>query len=175
MSKPMQYIGQAVVYAIFAGVVGYFSSFPPYTNLLPDETLIKLSFSHAGQLKEACRERTPEEIANLPMYQRKATTICPSRERADVVVELEMDGKQLYHVIMKPNGFAHSGTSNIYRRITLKAGVHTLKARLRDHAGEEFNYVHEETVNLAPGRIMVIDFNSATGGFIFKNKNKNVL
>jgi hypothetical protein len=92
-----------------------------------------------------------------------------------VVVELEMDGKQLYHVIMKPNGFAHSGTSNIYRRITLKAGVHTLKARLRDHAGEEFNYVHEETVNLAPGRIMVIDFNSATGGFIFKNKNKNIL
>lgn len=175
MSKPMQYIGQAVVYAIFAGVVGYFSSFPPYTNLLADETLIKLSFSHAGQLKEACRERTPEEIAKLPMYQRKATTICPGRERADVVVELEMDGKQLYHVIMKPNGFAHSGTSNIYRRITLKAGVHTLKARLRDHAGEEFNYVHEETVNLAPGRIMVIDFNSATGGFIFKNKNKDIL
>jgi len=169
--KPMQYISQGLVYALFAGTIGYFSSFPAYTNLLADETLIKLSFSHAGQLIEACRERTPEELAKLPMYQRKATTICPSRERADVVVELEMDGTQLYHVIMKPNGFARSGTSNIYRRIPVKAGVHTLKARLKDHVGEEFNYMHEDTIDLAPGRIMVIDFNAATGGFIFRNKN----
>lgn len=171
MTKPAQYIGQGLFYVLFAVVLGYFSSFPRYTNLQPDETLIKLSFNHAGQLKQACRERTAEEIAQLPMYQRKATTICPSRERSDVVVELEMDGQQLYHVVMKPNGFARSGTSNIYRRITLKAGTHNLKARLKDHAGEEYNYVREETVDLAPGRIMVIDFDAATGGFIFKNKN----
>ena len=171
MAKPLQYIGQGLVYSLFAGTIGYFSSFPAYTHLAADETVIKLSFSHAGQLKEACRKRTPEELAKLPMYQRKATTICPSRERADVVVELEMDGKQLYNVIMKPNGFARSGTSNIYRRIPVKAGVHTLKARLKDHVGEEFNYMHEDTIDLAPGRIMVIDFNAATGGFIFRNKN----
>ena len=138
MVKLLQYIGQGLVYALFAATIGYFSSFPRYTNIQADETLIKLSFSHAGQLKLACRERTPAELAQLPMYQRKATTICPSRERADVVVELEMDGAQLYHVIMKPNGFAHSGTSNIYRRIPVKAGAHTLKARLKDHVGEEF-------------------------------------
>lgn len=171
MLKPLQYLGQGVFYALFVGVIGYFSILPTYTYLQPDDTLIKLSFSHAGQLKEACRERTPEEIAKLPMYQRKATTVCASRERANVVVELEMDGKQLYHVVMKPNGFAHSGVTNIYRRIPVKAGTHTIKARLRDHAGDEFNYMHEETVNLAPGRIMVIDFKSATGGFIFRNKN----
>jgi len=171
MAKPLQYIGQGLVYALFMGTIGYFSAHPAYTYLQPDETLIKLSFAHAGQIKEACRERTPEEIAKLPMYQRKSTTVCKSRERADVVVELEMDGKQLYHVVMKPNGFAHSGTSNIYRRIPVKAGIHTLKARLKDHIADEFNYVREETVNLAPGRIMVIDFKAATGGFIFKNKN----
>ena len=171
MNKPLQYAGQGLFYALFFGVIGYFSTWPTYTYLQPDETLIKLSFGHAGQLKEACRERTPEELAKLPMYQRKVTTICPSRERADVVVELEMDGKQLYHVVMPPNGFARSGTSNIYRRISVKAGVHTLKARLKDHIGDEFNFVHEETVKLAPGRIMVIDFKAATGGFIFKNKN----
>src|SRR4030065_821419 len=165
MAKPLQYIGQGLVYALFAGTIGYFSSFPAYTHLAADETVIKLSFSHAGQLKEACRKGTPEELAKLPMYQRKPPTICPSRERADVVVELEMDGKQLYNVIMKPNGFARSGTSNIYRRIPVKAGVHTLKARLKDHVGEEFNYMHEDTIDLAPGRIMVIDFNAATGGF----------
>jgi hypothetical protein len=170
MAKPLQYIGQGFFYALFVGVIGYFSTFPPYTYLQPDETVIKLSFAHAGQHKGACRERTPEELAKLPLLQRKVTTVCP-RERSDVVVELEMDGKQLYHVALKPTGFSHSGNSNIYRRIPVKAGTHTLTARLKDHTGEGFNYVHEETVNLAPGRIMVIDFKAATGGFIFRNKN----
>lgn len=170
MSKPLQYISQGLFYALFMGVIGYFSTYPAYTYLRPDETVIKLSFAHAAQHIGACRERTPEEIAKLSPMQRKVTTVCP-RERADVVVELEMDGKQLYHVVMPPNGFARSGTSNIYRRIPVKAGAHTLKARLKDHTGDNFNYAHEETVNLAPGRIMVIDFKSATGGFIFKNKN----
>lgn len=170
----MQYAGQAIFYALFMGVLGYFSSFPAYTHLPADETVLKLSLSHAGQIKGACRERTAEEIAKLPMHMRKMTSECP-RERNNVVVELEMDGKQLYHVVMKPAGLSHSGVSNVYRRINVKAGVHKIKARLKDGEGEGFNYVREETVNLAPGRIMVIDFNAATGGFLFKNKNKNAL
>lgn len=170
MSKPLQYIAQGIFYALFMAVLGYFSVYPTYTYLQPDETVIKLSFMHAGQPRGACRERTPEELAKLPPLQRKVTTVCP-RERSDVVVELEMDGKQLYHVVLKPSGLSQSGNSNIYRRILVKAGTHTLKARLKDHMGEDFNYAHEETVNLAPGRIMVIDFKAATGGFIFKNKN----
>lgn len=170
MSKPLQYISQGLFYALFMGVIGYLSTYPTYTYMQPDETVIKLSFMHAGQRKGACHERTPEEIAKMPAFQRKATTVCP-RERSNVVVELDLDGKQLYHVVLKPTGLSHSGNSNIYRRIQVKAGTHTLKARLKDHEGEDYNYTHEETVNLAPGRIMVIDFKSATGGFIFKNKN----
>lgn len=171
MVKPLQYVGQGVFYALFMVVLGYFSTSPAYTHLLPDETLIKLSFRTAGQHVGACHELTPEEVAKLPEYQRKGgTTVCP-RERADVVVELEMDGKRLYHEILRPTGLAHSSNANIYRRIPVKAGVHTLKARLKDRPGEDYNYIREETVNLAPGRIMVIDFQAATGGFIFKNKN----
>jgi hypothetical protein len=170
MTKVLQYLGQGLIYAMFAAFIGFFSTSPAYTHLPPDETLIKLSFRHAGQLIGECRERTPEELAKLPSYQRKGTMICP-RERSDVVVNLEMDGKQLHHEILRPTGWAHSSNSNIYRRIPVKAGSHTLKASLRDHAGDDYNYVHEEIVNLAPGRIMVIDFKAATGGFIFKNKN----
>ena len=89
MAKPLQYIGQGLFYALFMGVIGYFSTFPTYTHLQPDETLIKLSFRHAGQRVGECRERTPEEISKLPLYQQKAgeNKICP-RERADLVVEL---------------------------------------------------------------------------------------
>lgn len=171
MTKLMQYIGQGLFYALFMGVIGYFSTYPNYTHLPPDETLIKLSFRHAGQHVGECRERSAEEMAKLPAYQRKGgSTVCP-RGRADVVVELEMDGKQLYHEVLRPTGLAHSSNSNIYRRIPVKAGVHTLKARLKDHSGDDYNFVREETITLAPGRILVIDFKAATGGFIFKNKN----
>ncbi|MDP1941009.1 MAG: hypothetical protein Q8K54_10250, partial [Gallionella sp.] len=65
MTKPLQYLGQGVFYALFMGVIGYFSTSPVYTHLPPDETLIKLSFSHAGQHMGECRERTPEELAKL--------------------------------------------------------------------------------------------------------------
>ena len=174
MAKPLQYIGQGLFYALFMGVFGYFSTLPEYMHLPPDETLIKVSFRHAGQLVGKCRELTPEEIAKLPAYKRKgaAKGDCP-RERSNVVVELEMDGKQLYHEVLRPTGLAHSSNSNIYRRIPVRAGVHTLKARLKDHPGADFNYVREETITLAPGRVLVIDFKAATGGFIFKNKNLN--
>jgi hypothetical protein len=171
MAKPLQYVGQGLFYALFMGVIGYFSTHPAYTHLPPDETLIKLSLRHAGQHVGECRERSQEEMAKLPAYQRKGgSTVCP-RGRADVVIELEMDGKQLYHEVLRPTGLAHSSNSNIYRRIPVKAGVHTLKARLKDHPGADFNYVREETITLAPGRVLVIDFKAATGGFIFKNKN----
>ena len=74
---------------------------------------------------------------------------------------------------------AHSSNSNIYRRIPVKAGVHVLKARLKDRPDGDYNYVSEETLTLAPGRILVIDFKATTsgatgettGGFIFRNKN----
>lgn len=175
MSKPLQYVGQGLTYALFAAVIGFFSTSPVYTHLPPDETLIKLSFRHAGQHVGECRERTPEEMAKLPEYQRKGgAKVCP-RGRADVIVELEMDGKHLYNAVLKPAGWQHSSNSNIYQRIPVTAGIHTLKARLKDRPGDEFNYVHEETVNLAAGRLLVIDFNAATGGFIFKNKSETKL
>jgi len=171
MAKPMQYIGQGLFYALFMGMIGYFSTSPAYTHLPPDEALIKLSFSHAGQQIGACRKLTPGEIAKLPMYQRAATTVCP-RERDNVIVDLEMDGKQLYHAVLEPGGLSHNSISSIYQRIPVKAGNHTLKVSLNDNGGDHYNYVHEEKLDLAPGRILVIDFDDEAGGFLFKNHNK---
>ena len=171
MTNIVKYLAQALVYGLFMVIIAYFSTNPAYTHLAPDETLIKLSFRHAGQHVGECRERSAEELAKMPAYQRKGgSTVCP-RGRSDVVVELEMDGKLLYHEVLRPTGLAHSSNSNIYERIPVKAGVHLLKARLKDHPGADFNYVSEETLTLAPGRILVIDFKATSGGFIFRNKN----
>ena len=170
MSRPLQYFGQGVAFAVFAVVVGYLSTSPEYVHLPADNALVKLSFSHAAQHKMACRERTDEELAKLPkhMHIRKD---CP-RERADVVVELEMDGKQMFHVVLPPTGLTHDGASSIYRRFPVLAGEHNFVARLKDQAEGDFNFVYEEKVHLAAGRVMVIDFKAdvpGATGFMFIN------
>ena len=77
MAKPLQYIGQGLFYALFMGVIGYFSTFPTYTHLPPDETLIA-EFQTCWAARGECRERT-EEIANLPRYQQKQGEYMPAR------------------------------------------------------------------------------------------------
>lgn len=168
--KPLQYLGQGIAFALFAVVVGYFSTNPEYVQLPAGYALVKLSFSHAAQHKMACRERTNEELAKLPAHMRVRMD-CP-RERSNVVVELEMDGKQLFHVVLPPTGLTHDGDSSIYRRLPVLAGEHHFVARLKDKMEGDFNFVHEETVTLAAGRVMVIDFKAdvpGAPGFMFKN------
>ena len=170
MSRPLQYLGQGAAYALFAVVVGYFSTSPEYAQLPDDYALVKLSFSHAAQHKMACHDRTDEELAKLPKHMRVRKD-CP-RERANVVVELEMDGAQLFHVVLPPTGLTHDGASSIYRRFPVKAGEHHFVARLKDQAEGDFNFVREENTTLTAGKVMVIDFKAdvpGAPGFMFIN------
>lgn len=160
------YALQAVCYAAFMAVVGYFSTSPPYVHLPEGKALVKLSIQHAGQRKEACRERTPEELAKLAPNMRSAT-LCP-RERAPVTVEVEVDGKPLFAVTAPPSGFARDGASSIYRRVAVPAGSHRFVARMRDSAAGEFTFVADRTVDLQAGRVLVLDFDANRGGWIFR-------
>lgn len=166
MNAPARYAVQGVLYAAFVAFVGYFANAPRYEHLAPGEALVRLSFSHGAQRKEPCRERTPEELAKLPPNMR-APLDCP-RERAPVVVELEMDGKLLYHIVATPTGLARDGASTVYRRLTVKAGRHDFRVRLSDSPQGEFNYVAERSIELAAGRALLIDFSAREGGFLFR-------
>lgn len=156
MRQALRYLGQACAYALFAAVLGYFSTSPVYRHLPDDYALVKLSFSHAAQRKQACRERSAEELAKLPRNMRISKD-CP-RERSNVVVELEMDGQLLYHVVLPPSGLARDGASSVYRRLPVQAGTHHFVARLKDTELVGFGYQREETVALDAGRVLVIDF-----------------
>jgi len=166
MRKALRYLAQAVLYAAFVAVIGYFSTAPRYVHLPTDEALIKLSFSHAGERKEPCRDRTPEELAKLAPNMR-AQTVCP-RERAAVTVEIALDGTPAFSVVAPPSGFAKDGASTVYRRVPVPAGTHRVAARLSDVASGEFNHRGDTTVDLAPGHVLVIDFDAAKGGFVFR-------
>ena len=69
----------------------------------------------------------------------RAQTVCP-RERADVTVELEMDGKLPHRIVAPPTGFGRDGASTVHRRVTVGAGRHEFRVRLSDNAQGEFNW-----------------------------------
>jgi hypothetical protein len=157
---------QALCYGAFIAVVGYFATSPPYTHLPPGEALVKLSLVHAGERKEGCRERTPEELAKLAPNMR-AATVCP-RERVPIAIRIEMDGKPLFDVVAPPAGFAKDGASTVYRRVAVPAGEHRFVARMADNPRREFSHVGERTLALPPGRVLVIDFDTKEGGWVFR-------
>lgn len=158
---------QVPAYAAFAAFVGYFSAAPAYRHLGPGLAVVKLSFSHAGERKHECRTRSAAELAKLAPNMRAAQD-CP-RERSDVRVEVEMDGKAIYRIEARASGLRHDLPSAVYRRLEVPAGRHTFRARLADTASGEFRHRGEATVDLAPGRVLVIDFVSSRAGFEFRS------
>ena len=166
VGKWVGYALQAVCYAAFMAVVGYFSTSPPYVHLPDGQSLVKLSVQHAGQRREECRERTAEELAKLAPNMR-AATLCP-RERVPVSVEIELDGKPLFAATAPPSGFARDGASSIYRRVAVPAGSHRIVARMRDSPAGAVTFEADRTVDLPAGRVLVLDFDANRGGWIFR-------
>ena len=166
MTKLARLVAQLLLYVPLMALLGYFSTQPRFTHIPEDMALLRLSFSHAGERKHECRQRTPAELAKLPPNMR-ALQDCP-RERSAVTVELELDGERIFSVEVVPGGLRRDGASTVYRRLVVPAGQHRVVARLRDRPGAAFNYAHEQTIELRPGGALLIDFNAAQGGFVFR-------
>jgi hypothetical protein len=167
MTKSWQILLQCLAYVAFAVVVGYFSSAPAYVHLDPNKALIKLSLSHAGQLKGECRRLTQEELEKLAPNMRRPLD-CP-RERLPLLVELILDGNLLYRELLPPTGLASDGASVAYARFTVEPGSYQLIARLRDSNREQgFDYEHGAHIELRPQQNFVVDFRAEPEGFIFK-------
>lgn len=166
MAKLLRYAGQTLAYALFVGVIGYFATRPAYTHLDPDMAVIKLSFSHAGAHREECRRLSQEELNALPPNMRRPTD-CP-RARVALLVELELDGAQIYRKTLPPSGLAGDGASTAYKKFPVTAGRHRLVARLRDsRRSEGYDYQKTADITLKPQQNLVIDFRPELGGFLF--------
>jgi len=165
LPAPVRYFLQVIAYAAFAGVIGYFSTAPAYRQLADNEAVVKLSFSHSAQLKQACRERSEAELAKLAPNMRNKLD-CP-RERANVAVELDMDDKPLYRIDTPPSGLRKDGAATVYRRLAIPAGRHHFRASLADGPDGQFIHHHEASIDLAPGQVLIVDFLTGSGGFVF--------
>ena len=167
MSNAVKYVLQAIAYAAFAVVIGYFSTFPRYQHLQPDEALLRLSFKHPGKPVGDCRERTPEELAKLPPQLRNKIE-CP-RERSPVHVVVELDGKPLYDETFAAAGLRRDGAASGYRRLAIPAGQHSLKVAFNDDARVKgYTYERAATVELKPGQVVLIDLVADKGGVVIR-------
>ena len=166
MKNALRFAAQLALYVPLMALIGYFSTQPRFSVLGADQALVRLSFIHAAERKAPCRTRTPEELAKLSPNMRAAQD-CP-RERAPVLVELEVDGEVVLRREVQPAGLSRDGNATVYHRLPLPAGKHHVVARLRDRPGAGFNFEKEQTLDLAPGQALLIDFVAAKGGFVFR-------
>lgn len=160
---PAAWIGQALLYGLFAVAIGLFSRWPPYQHLAPDQALVKLSFNHQGKPVSECKRASPEELAKLPPNMR-APVVCP-RERSPITVELDIDGRSALRHVAQPSGLSKDGASAVYHRVQVAAGTHQIAVRLKDDVRTRgFGFTREASVTLQPAQILVIDFDPEKGG-----------
>jgi hypothetical protein len=168
MTRLARGFGQLLGHALFAAAIAVFAAAPAYYPIAPDQALLRLSFTHAGQRKHECRALTAEEVAKLPPNMRLGAD-CP-RERLPLYVELELDGAVLFAARVAPAGLAHDRAASVYRKFVIAPGRHRLVARLRDSARTEgYDYERVADVEIRPRQNFVIDFRADAGGFVFEN------
>lgn len=163
--KALRYLLQAIAYGAFAAFIGYFSTSPAYRLRGEGNAIVKLSFSHSAQLAHPCRARTEAELAKLAPNMR--TKMDCRRERAPVTVELDMDGKPLYRITTQPTGLHQDGAATVYRRLEIPSGHHLFHARLADGPDGTFQFVRDIDLELVPGEVIIVDFLTGEGGFVF--------
>jgi len=167
MPEVLRYPLQALNYTVFMLLVWYFSAAPPYTQLQPDQAVVTVAFSHAGERREECRQLSQEELARLPPNMR-APMDCP-RERSPVTVQLQLDGEPLFEEVARAPGLYSDLGIDIYRSAKVPVGEHTLAVQMNDNVRVEGpTYTHQQTVNLEPSQLLVVDFNSETGSFVIE-------
>lgn len=167
MPRWLRWIGQGVVLAAAAALVGVFADAPAYHRFSPDDAQLLVSLSHGGKPKGGCRTLSAEELARTAANMRRPK-VC-SRERLPVTVEITLDGKPLLRRTAPPGGLSGDAPSRIYQRFSVAAGSHRLTARLRDSArADGFDYERTADIRLKPRQRLVIDFHAPSGGFLFR-------
>ena len=156
------WLGQGVLYGLFALFIGVFSHWPPYQVLPPGQAVLKVSFIHHGQRVAPCRPYTPEELAKVPAHMR--TPLKCERERAPVLIEVDVDGVTVVRHLARPAGLSRDGASTVYRRLAVPAGEHRIAVRMKDGTGAGFDHVRETTLRLDEAQVLVIDFDPQKGG-----------
>lgn len=161
-----QCLGQALAYALFFLPVAVLAGWPPYRALAPEQAEIRLSLRHSGARLGECRERDAAELAGMPENMRVPLD-CP-RGRSPVRLQLDVDGARLVDATLRAQGLHADGRAVYYQRLVVPAGRVGVTVRMSDDEREPgFPHVAERELELTPARSLLIDFDAASGRFVF--------
>lgn len=163
----MKLLWEILAWVAFSAVVGLLSVWPRFEMIEEDKSIVTVTFSHAAQRVGECRQLTQEELNKLPPNMRKPAD-CP-RERHPVRLELHSGDRILYQDILLPSGIWSDGKANIYHRVEIVAGIHQLFVGMNDSGGDVgFDFENSETMDIAPGRNVVVRFDPESGQFTIR-------
>ena len=164
LPRAVQLVLQIIAFGAFAGVLAYFSTHPSYRLRADDSALVKLSFSHAAQLVQACRERTPRNSQAGAEYADQNGLSTPARQCGGGIV----DGRQDAVPDQDRSNRAEQGRDRHgLPKLEVPSGRHSFHARLSDTADGAFGYSKDLEVDLTPGQVLIVDFLTSEGGFVF--------
>ena len=167
MPRLLQLPLQLAAYGLFAAVLGYFATMPPYRYADPASASIKLSLSHAADHVKPCVRLTPEQIAALAANMRQSVSC--ERARLPLVLEMDIDDEPVLRIEAQPTGLWGDGPSSVYERLDVAPGAHRIAVRLRDTARKTgWDYSRSGRVELVAGKYFTITFKAETGGFNFR-------
>jgi coenzyme F420-reducing hydrogenase delta subunit/NAD-dependent dihydropyrimidine dehydrogenase PreA subunit len=157
---------QAAAFVLSAALLAWLSFDPQYRPLGAGEALVRVIVVHAGERLQPCRRVSAEELAARAPNMR-APEDCP-RGRHGVRVQIELGGRMLVNELLAPAGVARDGAAQLYRRFTVPAGRHALRVRVTDapRPGAR-SWERAQELELAPGRVLTIDFRPGEGGILF--------
>lgn len=162
-----RWLGQAVLYGLFALAIAVFTQWPTYHPIGTDEAMIKISVSRVGKPVGECRKLTEEELAKLPPNMRRAEE-CP-RERSPLTMQVHLDGKEVLKRVAQPGGLSKDGAASIYERLVVPAGEHEMQVSFNDDVRPGApTYERQEGVTLVPGQVLVVDFDASKGGIVLQ-------
>ena len=150
-------------FSLFMLFSARFSNWPGITLRDSEQSILSLTFSHAGQRVHECRKLTQAELDELPPNMRKPEDC--QRERHPVDVVFSVDDTVLYQESLPPTGIWGDGKITVYKRILIAEGERRIFIGLRDDNGQEYDYEYTNALTFEAGQHLVIDFDSNTGTF----------
>ena len=155
MDKPIRYLGQAVLYALFFLPLVYFSDSPDYRNMEEGISVLKLAVRHPGALIGECTSVAASGHGMRPSSMTQNVEVCP-RERSPLQLELKLDGQILYSATVPPSGLHSDGISSMYRQFEIPAGSHHLQIKMNDDVKVDGpTWQMEQAIDLQPAQVMV--------------------
>ena len=94
-----------------------------------ETAMLRLSWKINGVTVEACRERTPEELAALPVHMRNPKACIGGI--APYVLEVTLDGATLAPDTVRAHGARSDRPLFVLRDLPVRPGVHDVSVRFR--------------------------------------------